>query len=410
MFEIYFNEEKNLFRESFRAFLQKEVVPQIDEMERTGFIPREIFKVFGDNGYLGMTYPEVYGGLGLDSFFMVIWLEELQRIGSGGFAAAMWAHVYLNCSHLNEFGTHEQKLKYLVPSLTGEMVGCLCITEPAAGSDVMGILTMTELKGDHYVMNGSKTFITNGFHSDYLVVISNMKDESNPDFNKKYKGDFILDRDTPGITATKLDKLGWRASDTAEIAFEDVKVPLTNLLGEPGKGFYQVMDRFPLERLIMGINGHARAEYALEYTMKYMSERSAFGVKLDQMPVLRDEIADMWTRIEAIKALNYLATQQLEKGVNISKQACASKNLSTEVADQVIYKCLQYLGGYGYMEEYPLARLSRDSRLGPIGGGATEVLKSALAKMLIDGKSYKSINKSHEKPKTFSEAAKVERK
>ena len=200
---------------------------------------------------------------------------------------------------------------------------------------------------------------------------------------------FIMDRNTPGISATKLDKLGWRASDTAEIAFDNVVIPAENLMGEEGKGFPYIMQHFASERLIMAINGHARAEYAIDYTIEYMSQREAFGKKIDKFQALRHKIVEHATDVEHCKVFNYAAAARLDKGEYVVKEATMAKLKSTKVADETIYSCLQMLGGYGYMEEYPLARLLRDSRLGPIGGGTSEILKEILSKMIIDNKNYK---------------------
>ncbi len=384
MLDSFFTEEHKLFREGFRSFLQSEVVQHLDEWEKTGTIDRAIWPKFGEMGYFGIRYPEKYGGLDLDIFYLVIWLEEMQRINSGGFAAAMWAHNYLAMTHLLKEGSEEIKEKYLTASIAGEMIGCLCISEPFGGSDVGAMRTTAVKEGDHYIINGSKTFITNGVYSDYLVVIAKVNYEDNP----KSMGVFLIDRDTPGVSASKLDKLGWRASDTGEIAFDNVKIPASNLMGEEGKGFYYVMQHFALERLIMGINAHARAEYAIEYTLKYMSERTAFGKTIDRFQALRHRISEMATEVDIIKTYNYVVAKNIDDGVYVVKEASMSKLQSTKVADEVIYSCLQFLGGYGYMEEYPLARMLRDSRLGPIGGGTSEILKEIIAKMVIDKKTY----------------------
>ena len=382
---MYFTEEHEAFRASFKFFLQKEVVPHIEKWEKTGTIERFIWKKFGEMGYLGLTTPEKYGGLDLDFFYTVIFLEELQKINSGGFAAAIWAHAYLAMTHLNEEASENLKQKYLTPSVEGDMIGCLCITEPFGGSDVAGMRSTAIRKGDSYILNGSKTFITNGVYSDYLIVAAKT------DLSEKYKGIslFIVDRKSLGLSATKLDKLGWRASDTAEIAFDNVEVPLHNLLGEEGKGFPYIMQHFASERLIMAVNAHARAEYALDYTVKYMQERNAFGKPLDKFQALRHKVAEMASRIDMCKEYNYSIAKRLDDSQYVVKEASMSKLLSTKMADEVIYDALQLLGGYGYMEEYPLARLSRDSRLGPIGGGTSEILKEIIAKIVLDNKEYK---------------------
>ncbi|MCD2260635.1 acyl-CoA dehydrogenase family protein [Psychroserpens luteolus] len=385
MSSMYFTEEHELFRQSLKDFLQKEVVPHIEKWEETGHIERFIWKKFGEMGFFGLAYPEEYGGMNLDLFYTVILLEELQKIDSGGFAAAIWAHAYLAMTHVNKEGDHAIKEKYLAPSISGDKIGCLCITEPFGGSDVAGMRTTAVKDGDSYVINGSKTFITNGVYSDYLVVAA----KTNPELGNKGISIFIIDRDVSGVSATKLDKLGWRASDTGEIAFDNVKIPASNLMGEENKGFPYIMQHFALERLIMGVNAHARAEYALDYAKQYMSERQAFGKSIDKFQALRHSFADCYADMIMCKEFNYAVTSRLDKGEYVVKEATISKLRSTKMADEVIYQCLQFLGGYGYMEEYPMARLLRDSRLGPIGGGTSEILREIIAKMTIDDKDYK---------------------
>ncbi len=384
MNSAYFSEEHDLFRASLKDFLQKEVVPYIEQWEKSGTIDRFIWKKFGDMGFLGITYPESYGGLNLDLFYMVILLEELQKIKSSGFAAAIWAHVYLAMTHLNAEGDERIKKEYLVPSIAGEKIGALCISEPFGGSDVAGMRTNAIKKGDKYIINGSKTFITNGVYADYYVVAA----KTDPALGNKGISIFLMDTSSKGISATKLDKLGWRASDTAEIAFDNVEVPFENLMGEENKGFAYIMQHFALERLIMAINAHARAEYALDYTIDYMSSREAFGTTINKFQALRHTLVEHATEVEHCKIFNYAAVARLDKGEYVVKEATMAKLKSTKVADETIYSCLQMLGGYGYMEEYPLARLFRDSRLGPIGGGTSEILKEILSKMIIDKQNY----------------------
>ena len=385
MNSMYFTEEHELFRQSFRDFLHKEVVPHIEKWEKTGTIERFIWEKFGEMGFFGLNYPEAYGGMNLDLFYTVIFLEELQKVKSSGFAAAMWAHAYLAMTHLNAEGDERIKQEYLAPSIAGEKIGALCVTEPFGGSDVAGMRTTAVRKGDKFVINGSKTFITNGVYADYYVVAA----KTNPELGNKGISIFLVDTATKGISATKLDKLGWRASDTAEIAFDNVEIPLENLMGEEGKGFPYIMQHFAFERLIMAINAHARAEYALEYTIEYMSQREAFGSTINKFQALRHTMAEHATEVEHCKLFNYAAVARLDKGEYVVKEATMAKLKSTKVADLAIYDCLQMLGGYGYMEEYPLARLLRDSRLGPIGGGTSEILKEILSKMIIDNQNYK---------------------
>ncbi|MBT8304124.1 MAG: acyl-CoA dehydrogenase family protein, partial [Bacteroidia bacterium] len=240
-------------------------------------------------------------------------------------------------------------------------------------------------KGDNYILNGSKTFITNGYYGDYMVVAA----KTNPELGNKGISIFIVDSDAPGVSVTKLDKLGWRASDTGEIAFDNVKVPLSNLMGEEGMGFPYIMQHFALERLVMAVNAHARAEYALEYALQYMSERKTFGKTIDSYQALRHRFAELYADMEINKEYNYSVAKRLNEGEYAVKEATISKLKSTKMADEVISDCLQFLGGYGYMEEYPMARLFRDSRLGPIGGGTSEILREIVAKIVIDKKEYK---------------------
>ena len=385
MNSVFFTEEHQLFRASFRDFLQKEVVPHIEQWEKSGTIDRFIWKKMGEMGFFGINYPTQYGGLNLDLFYTVIFLEELQKIKSSGFAAAMWAHAYLAMTHLNAEGDERIKQEYLAPSITGDKIGALCVTEPFGGSDVAGMRTTAVKSGDTYIINGSKTFITNGVYADYYIVAA----KTQPELGNKGISIFLVDTNTPGISATKLDKLGWRASDTAEIAFDNVEIPAGNLMGELNKGFPYIMQHFAFERLIMAINAHARAEYAIDYTIEYMEQRQAFGTTLNKFQALRHTIVEHATEVEHCKIFNYAAIARLDQGEYVVKEATMAKLKSTKVADDTIYSCLQMLGGYGYMEEYPLARLFRDSRLGPIGGGTSEIMKEILSKMIMDKQNYK---------------------
>lgn len=382
---MYFTEEHQLFRASLKDFLHKEVSPHIEKWEETGQIDRFIWKKMGEMGYFGLAYPESYGGLDLDIFYTIILLEELQKINSGGFAAAIWAHAYLAMTHVNKEGNDDIKTRYLGPSIIGEKIGCLCVTEPFGGSDVAGMRTTAVKQGDSYIINGSKTFITNGYYGDYMVVAA----KTNPDLGNKGISMFIVDSKAKGVSVSKLDKLGWRASDTAEIAFDNVEVKSNNLLGEENMGFPYIMQHFAMERLIMGVNAHARAEYALDYAQQYMSERTTFGKTIDSYQALRHRFVDLYADMEICKEYNYAIAYRMDQGEYVVKEATISKLRSTKMADEVVYHCLQFLGGYGYMEEYPLARLFRDSRLGPIGGGTSEILREILAKIIIDKKTYK---------------------
>lgn len=386
MNRMNFTEEHQLFRESLKDFLQKEVVPHIEKWEETGTIDRFIWPKFGEMGFFGLATSEKDGGLDLDLFYTIVLLEELQKINSGGFAAAIWAHVYLAMTHLNKNGNAYQKDRYLKPSVNGDLVGCLGVSEPFGGSDVAGMRTTAIKQGDNYIINGSKTFITNGVYADYVILAA----KTNPELGNKGISILIVDLKSDGVSANKLNKLGWKASDTAELALDNVVVPASNLMGAEGSGFTFIMEAFALERLIMGVNAHARAEYALEYALNYMSERETFGKTIDQYQALRHRFVDLYADMEMCKQYNYYVVDRMNKGEYMVKEATISKLKSTKMADEVIYSCLQFLGGYGYMEDYPMARMFRDSRLGPIGGGTSEILREIIAKIIIDKKEYKA--------------------
>ena len=289
-------------------------------------------------------------------------------------------------THLNKNADEKLRKEYLEPSVSGTKIGCLGVSEPFGGSDVAGMRTTAVKQGDAYILNGSKTFITNGVYCDYMVVAA----KTDMDAGNKGITIFVVDRNSKGVSANKLNKLGWRASDTAELAFDNVSVPASHILGEEGKGFSYIMEAFALERLVMGINAHARADYALEYAMQYMSERETFGKKINQYQALRHRISDLYADMDMCKEYNYAVAYKMEQGMYVVKEATISKLRSTKMADEVAYDCLQFLGGYGYIEDYPMARLLRDSRLGPIGGGTSEILREIIAKIVIDKKVYKS--------------------
>jgi alkylation response protein AidB-like acyl-CoA dehydrogenase len=380
----YFSEEHNQFRQSLRDFLQKEVVPNVDEWEKVGNPPREIWKKFGDMGYFGLRFLDKYGGLNLDFFYDVILLEEMAKINSAGTSAAIGAHSYLSLAHLNNEGSEEQKQKYLVPGIAGDIFGCLAISEPGGGSDVASMRTTAVRDGNSWIINGSKTFITNGVLSDYLIISA----KTEPELKQAGISLFVIDRNTAGLSATKLDKLGWRASDTAELSFDDMRIPVDALLGEENQGFYYIMQQFALERMILAIGGVAGSEYALEYGLEYMREREAFGRPLTKFQELRHRVAQLAAEIEMQKQFVYHLCQRFTNRDYIVKEAAMAKLLATQLSDKVSFEVIQFLGGYGFMEDYKAARMWRDSRLGQIGGGTSEIMKEIIAKMAIDDVKY----------------------
>lgn len=382
----YFTEEHTLFRQSLRAFLEKEVVPYIDEWEEQRKTPRSIWKKMGDMGFLGLGYPETYGGLELDFFYDVVFCEEISRCFSGGFAINQMVVQYMSGPYILKHGSEALKQKYLPGMISGELISCIGITEPSAGSDAANIKTTAIRDGDHYVVNGSKTFITNGVYGDLIVTVVKTDPEKGPAGVSL----LVIDRQAEGVSATKLKKLGWHASDTAELAFDNVKVPAENLIGEEGQGFYYLMGGLQIERLVGGVGAYAACESALEYALQYMSERSAFGRTIDKFQVLRHRIAQLASEIEATKQFVRYCCRLHNDGKYAVKECSMAKLLATELSDKVMYQCLQFFGGYGFMEEFKMARMFRDSRVGTIGGGSSEIMREIIAKMVIDDVSYQT--------------------
>lgn len=386
--QYYLTEEHQLFRKTLRDFLDKEVMPHIDKWEDEKRVPHEIFRKFGEMGFYSMTQEKKYGGSDLDFWYDVIFIEEVGKCWSGGFAASISAHPYLAMSHLKHEASEFLKEKYLTKSINGELVGCLAITEPHAGSDVAGIKTTAVKQGNKYIINGSKCFITNGVFADFMIVACKTGEGSSG------ISMILVDGNSKGITRSNLNKLGWKASDTAEIAFDNVEVPIENLLGEENKGFYYIMQRFELERLTLALGAISSSELMIDYTLQYMSERKAFGRSINKFQVLRHKIAQLSAELASIKTYTYLICQMHKDKKYCVKEASMSKYLATELADKLAYQCLQMFGGYGYMEEYKAARFFRDSRLGTIGGGTSEIMLEIISKMVIDDVKYGSTSSS----------------
>ena len=384
MKNYYFNEDHEMFRQGLKDFLAKEVIPNIEKWEEEQRIPKEVFKKFGDMGYLGLNYPEKYGGMDADFFYSVVFVEEISKVFSGGFMAAFSVQQYMSSPYLFKHGSEFIKEKYLTKAITGDAICSIAITEPNAGSDVANIRTTAVREGDHYVVNGSKTFITSGVYGDVLITV--VKTDPSEGFNGISL--LVIDRHAEGVSATKLKKLGWHASDTAELAFDNVKVPVENLLGDENQGFFYLMGGLQLERLVGAIGGYAGSESALDYSLQYMSEREAFGRSINKFQVLRHRVAQMASEIECIKYFVYNCCKLHADGEYVVKECSMAKLLGTELSDKVMYQCLQFFGGYGYMEEYKMARMFRDSRIGTIGGGTSEIMREIIAKMVIDDKSY----------------------
>ena len=381
----YFNEEHNLFRESLREFLDREVRPNIEDWEKAGKIPKSIWQKMGKMGFLGLTFPEKYGGGDLDFFFEVILNEELGRLNSGGFVITQQVVQYMSAPYIHKYGSDKLKEKYLPGIISGDLIGCIGITEPDAGSDTKNIQTRAELVDDHYLINGSKTFITNGLYGDFVVLV--VKTDTNA--GSKGVSLICVDLDLKGITKNKINKLGWHSSDTAELGFDNVKVPKENLIGEEGEGFYYLMNGLQLERLCFLPSNVATMEYALSVSLDYMSQRSAFGRTIDKFEVIRHRVSQLSAELEALKAFSYYCCDLFDKGIYDVKLCSMGKLLVTELHEKISTQCLQFFGGNGYTEDYPMARMFRDSRIGTIGGGTSEIMREIIAKVIIDDVKYK---------------------
>ncbi len=364
------------FRKTVREFIEAEIAPNVDAWEEAEEFPLELYKRMGELGFLGMQYPEEYGGDD-DILAEAVLHEELARCGSAGTAAGIGAHIAIAMPQIKYFGTPEQKDKYLLPGIKGECVGALGITEPNTGSDVAGIQTYAVPDGDDWVINGSKTFITNGARADWVVLAVKTDKE------KGYAGitQFLVDTNTPGFEVTRrIHKLGWRASDTAELAFTDMRVPAGAVLGTVNQGFFQIMRNFAWERLTMSLGAVSGAQFAFDAALAYAKERVAFGKPIFKFQAIAHMLAEMATEIEAGRNLTYHALQLYKDGGQPFREVAMAKLFSCDMCVRVTDHALQIFGGYGYTEEYPIARALRDARLGPIGGGTSEIMKDIISK------------------------------
>ncbi|MCO5230614.1 MAG: acyl-CoA dehydrogenase family protein [Chitinophagales bacterium] len=387
MKSLFFNEDHQIFRQSVADFINKEVMPYADQWEKDEKIPRELFVKLGNQGFLGINHDEKYGGTKADMFYTVAYLEELAKCGYAGVCAAVSVHQYMATNHLSEAGSDELKERFLRPAIEGTKVGAIAITEPFGGSDVQAMRTTAVLEGDHYVINGSKTFITNGHFADFVVVAC--KTDNNAGINGVSL--IVIERGTKGFTSSQLKKIGWHSSDTGELAFDNVIVPKENLVGKAGMGFFYIMESFQIERLVAAVMGVGGGYACLEQTLKYMNEREAFGKAIKKYQVLRHEMVQLYTELEAGKQMTYNAAWLMENGEVPVKECSMAKLYMTELGNKIVDKCLQMFGGYGYMEEYPIARAYRDARVSTIVGGTTQIMREILSKIIIDDVKYKKV-------------------
>jgi acyl-CoA dehydrogenase len=383
-----FNDQHEMFRRAVRAFVEKEVEPHVEEWEQAGQIPKSIWPRMGELGFLGVEYDEKYGGAGADIQTTMVLCEEMARSRSGSLAMALGVHTDMASPHLYWTGSEALKEKYLPEICRGRALCCIAVTEAGGGSDVAAIKTRAVRDGGHYVLNGAKMFITNGALADLYFVAARIEQGSRDqrdDRQKRHSGIsmFLVERDTPGLTVSrKLDKMGMRASDTAELAFQEMRVPVENLLGREGVGFYEVMRVFQRERLVAALHAVAGCARALEDTIAYVQERHAFDGPLSEKQVIRHKLADLATLIEAGRWLTYAACLKFAAGEDVVKEISMAKLFTADMAQKVAYDCVQLHGGYGYMREYPVERFFRDVRLMTIGGGTSEIMKEIIAKQM----------------------------
>jgi acyl-CoA dehydrogenase len=374
-----FSDEHEALRESIRRFVTNELRPHAQAWEDARWFPNTVFTRMAELGYLGLKYPEEYGGQGGDHVHDAVLAEELSRCGSGGLAAGIGAHIGIATPPIWKFGTDDQKRRFLAPAIGGEKIGALGISEPGAGSDVAGIRTLARRVDGGYLVNGSKTFITNGVRADFVVTAVKTTEEG----GHQGLSFLVIEKGMEGFSVSKkLEKLGWHASDTAELAFQDVFVPQENLLGEENKGFYLIMANFQWERLAMALGAVGSMDAVLERTLAFAGERHAFGRPIAKHQAIRHKLAEMAVKLEASRSLTYHALRLFADGQDALREVTEAKLLSQRSAYEVADDALQIHGGAGYMREYAIERVVRDTRLGPIGGGTDEVMREILGRQL----------------------------
>ena len=375
----WFTESHEIFRKEFRRFVETELAPFADEWEEAEIFPREIFDRFGKLGFFGVRYPEEQGGLGGDVWYTVVMCEEFPRSLTAGLPMAMMVQSEMATPIIGEIGTDEQIEEFLKPAIRGEKIAALGVSEPGAGSDVAGIKTTANKDGDDYIINGSKMWITNGTRADFITLAARTGDSRHGGISL-----FTFPTDTPGFSVSgTIKKMGNKCSDTAVLYFEDCRIPKRYLLGEEGHGFYHIMTNFQGERLVGALMGVSGAQFALDETIRYVKEREAFGRPLAGFQVTRHKIVDLQTEIEAARWLTYRATELFaEQGSAATKEISMAKLYAAEVARRTADACVQMHGGMGYSDETFISRYFRDVRLLPIGGGASEIMKEIIGKMI----------------------------
>jgi acyl-CoA dehydrogenase len=375
-----FGDEHEQLRASARGFIERELAPHAQQWEDERWFSDDVWPKLAAQGLLGLKYPEEYGGQGGDYLHEAVLCEEMARIGSGGTAAGIGAHINIATPPIWKFGTAEQKQRYLVPAIRGERIGALGITEPGAGSDVAAISTRAERVDGGWVLNGEKTYITNGVRAHFIVTAVKTKEPTAP--SRHHDISFLIVDRGEGVTSSALHKLGWHASDTATISFQDVFVPEENLLGELHEGFKLIMANFQWERLAMALGAVGAMALAWERTADFARERQAFGRPLSGHQAIRHKLADLATSVHTCRCVTYDALRRFVAGEEPLREVTMAKLLTQRACFELMDECLQIHGGAGYMREYFIERAARDARLGPIGGGSDEIMREVLGRVL----------------------------
>ncbi|HCE41486.1 acyl-CoA dehydrogenase family protein [Alloalcanivorax profundimaris] len=373
-----FNSDHEALRDTVRRFLENEAVPHHEEWEQSGQVPKELWRKAGEQGFLCPMVSEEYGGLGADFLYSVVVSEEISRAGLTGIGWGL--HTEIVAPYIEHYGSEALKHKYLPKMVTGEMIGAIAMSEPGAGSDLQGVKTTAVKDGDHYILNGSKTFITNGQNADLVIVVA----KTDPSKGAKGTSLIIVEEGMEGFEKGKnLKKVGMKAQDTSELFFQDVKVPAENLIGQEGMGFIYLMQELPQERLGIAINGLAMAESAFQHTLDYVKERKAFGQPVAGFQNTQFKLAEMRTQLDVARAyVDRCLELHLKKELDIPT-AAGAKYWVTDLQCDLIDECVQLHGGYGYMWEYPIARMFADARVQRIYGGTNEIMKTIIARAVL---------------------------
>jgi acyl-CoA dehydrogenase len=377
---VYATEITEQLRDQVRRFIETEVLPEAEPWESEGEVPREILRKMGALGFLGIRYPEHYGGSELDTLATVAFAEELSRSTFGGFNVTVLVHTDMASPHLARFGSAGQQERYMPGIVSGDCITAIAVTEPGGGSDVAALKTRARRQGNGWVLNGTKMFITNGARADLYVVAARSDPDAKPSRGISL---FLVEKGTPGFRlGQRLEKMGWHSSDTAELVFEDCAVTADALLGEENRGFHAIMENFQNERIVIGAMAVGESQKAIDLTLDYLRERQAFGGPLWHKQAIRQRLAMLQAEVEAARQLVYHAAWLDAQGQDATREVSMAKAICGELANRVLYACQQYHGGWGYMRGHPIERMARDARIHSIGGGATEVMLEEVAKRM----------------------------